>query len=156
MIDIVVMCHLFHRFPEATSGHLSAVRSRAVCGPTLASIAVRHLELHKHLLINNIELSTAITRYVPLLESLLPEDVIVKGYKHDPPKALSDVLESLIGAVLVDSTYDFERTAANERYVGLIFLVIPCQRSWYGLPQQGANALVSSECRVSHCVDCSF
>lgn len=106
------MRNLFHRFPEATSGQLSAARSRAVCGPTLASIAVRRLELHKHLLINNVELSTAITRHVPLLESLLPEDVIVKGWKYDPPKALSDVLESLIGAVLVDSAYDFERTAA--------------------------------------------
>jgi len=77
--------------------------------------------LHKHLLINNVELSTAITRHVPLLESLLPEDVIVKGWKYDPPKALSDVLESLIGAVLVDSAYDFERTAvggSNERYIG--------------------------------------
>jgi len=106
------MRHLYHRFPEATSGHLSAARSRAVCGPTLASIAMRRLELHKHLLINNVELSTAITRHVPLLESLLPEDVIIKGWKYDPPKALSDVLESLIGAVLVDSAYDFERIAA--------------------------------------------
>ena len=38
--------------------------------------------------------------------------MIIKGWKYDPPKALSDVLESLIGAVLVDSTYDFEQTAA--------------------------------------------
>lgn len=112
MIDIVVMRHLYYRFPDATSGQLSAARSRAVCGPTLASIAVRRLELHKHLLINNVELSTAITRHVPLLESLLPEDVILKGWKYDPPKALGDVLESLFGAVLVDSAYDFERTAA--------------------------------------------
>ncbi|KAL4065225.1 hypothetical protein V8B97DRAFT_1946194 [Scleroderma yunnanense] len=112
VIDMVVMRRLFNKFPEATSGQLSAARSRAVCGPTLASIAVRRLELHKHLLINNAELSTAITRHVPLLESLLPEDVIVKGWKYDPPKALSDVLESLIGAVLVDSAYNFERTAA--------------------------------------------
>ncbi|KAG6332184.1 hypothetical protein ID866_6907 [Astraeus odoratus] len=112
VIDLAVMRHLFEKFPHATSGQLSAARSRAVCGPTLASIAVRRLELHKHLLINNAELSAAITRHVPLLESLTPEDVIVKGWKYDPPKALSDVLESLIGAVLIDSYYDFERTAA--------------------------------------------
>ncbi|KAF9239687.1 hypothetical protein BU15DRAFT_46430 [Melanogaster broomeanus] len=112
VIDLVVMRHLFQKFSDATSGQLSAARSRAVCGPTLASIAVNRLELHKHLLVNNVELSTAITRHVPLLESLSPEDAIIKGWKYDPPKALSDVLESLVGAVLVDSAYDFERTAA--------------------------------------------
>lgn len=111
VIDLVVMKYLFNKFPEATSGQLSAARSRAVCGPTLASIAVRRLGLHKHLLINNVELSTAITRHVPLLTSLSPEDTISKGWKYDPPKALSDVLESIVGAVLVDTRFDFEKTA---------------------------------------------
>lgn len=105
------MKYLFNKFPEATSGQLSAARSRAVCGPTLACIAVRRLGLHKHLLINNVELSTAITRHVPLLTSLSPEDTISKGWKYDPPKALSDVLESIVGAVLVDTRFDFEKTA---------------------------------------------
>jgi endoribonuclease Dicer len=111
VIDLVVMRYLFNKFPEANSGQLSAARSRAVCGPTLASIAVRRLGLHKHLLINNVELSTAITRHVPLLMSLSPEDTISKGWKYDPPKALSDVLESIVGAVLVDTRFDFEKTA---------------------------------------------
>ncbi|KIJ63284.1 hypothetical protein HYDPIDRAFT_113252 [Hydnomerulius pinastri MD-312] len=112
VIDLVIMRHLFEKYPDATSGHLSAARSRAVCGPTLASVSVNRLGLHKYLLINNVELSTAITRHVPLLQSLSPEDAIIKGWKYDPPKALSDVLESLVGAVLVDSAYDFEKTAA--------------------------------------------
>ncbi|KAG9318230.1 hypothetical protein JVU11DRAFT_311 [Chiua virens] len=112
VIDLVVMRHLFRKFTDATSGQLSAARSRAVCGPTLASVAVNRLGLHKHLLINNVELSTAIIRHVPLLETLSPEDAILKGWKYDPPKALSDVLESLVGAVLVDSAYNFEKTAA--------------------------------------------
>lgn len=105
------MRYLFNKFPEATSGQLSAARSRAVCGPTLASIAVKRLGLHKHLLINNVELSTAIARHVPLLEALSPEDTIRRGWKYDPPKALSDVLESIVGAVLVDTRFDFEKTA---------------------------------------------
>ncbi|KAG1760389.1 hypothetical protein EDD22DRAFT_80816, partial [Suillus occidentalis] len=40
-----------------------------------------------------------------------PEDTISKGWKYDPPKALSDVLESIVGAVLVDTRFDFEKTA---------------------------------------------
>lgn len=64
------------------------------------------------LLINNTELSVAISRYVPILEEASPEDIILNGWKQDPPKAISDVLESVLGAVLVDSGYDFERTCA--------------------------------------------
>ncbi|KAG2130167.1 ribonuclease III domain-containing protein [Suillus bovinus] len=111
VIDLVVMKYLFNKFPEATSGQLSAARSLAVCGPTLASVAVRRLGIHKHLLVNNAELSTAITTHVPLLTSLSPEDTISKGWKYDPPKALSNVLESIVGAVLVDTRFDFEKTA---------------------------------------------
>ncbi|KAH7914066.1 hypothetical protein BJ138DRAFT_1144564 [Hygrophoropsis aurantiaca] len=117
MIDMVVTRYLFEKFPQATSGHISTTRARAVCGPTLASIAVKRLALHKHLLINNTELSTAITRHVPLLESLSAEDAINKGWKYDPPKALSDVLESIVGAILVDTGYNFEKTAALVEYV---------------------------------------
>ncbi|KAH7928196.1 P-loop containing nucleoside triphosphate hydrolase protein [Leucogyrophana mollusca] len=117
MIDLVVMRYLFDKFPEATSGQLSAARSRAVCGPTLASVSVKRLSLHKHLLINNVELSTTINRHVPLLESLTAEDAVNKGWKYDPPKALSDVLESVIGAVLVDTAYNFEKTAAIVEFV---------------------------------------
>jgi len=43
--------------------------------------------------------------------SLSPEDTIRKGWRYDPPKALSDVLESIVGAILVDTCYNFEKTA---------------------------------------------
>ena len=109
LIDLVVMKYLYDKFPYATSGQLSWARSRAVCAPALASVATRHLNLHKMLLINNVELSIAISRYVPILAQIAPEDIIVNSWKQDPPKAMSDVLESVLGAILVDSDYDFEK-----------------------------------------------
>ncbi|EGO21809.1 hypothetical protein SERLADRAFT_441040 [Serpula lacrymans var. lacrymans S7.9] len=112
VIDLVVLNYLYRRFPQANSGQLSAARSRAVCGPTLASISVRRLCLHKILLVNNVELSSAINRHVPILESTSVEDIINKGWKYDPPKALSDVLESVVGAIFVDSAYNFEKVAS--------------------------------------------
>ena len=90
LIDLVVMNYLFKKFPRATSGQLSWARSRAVCSPALASVAVNRLGLHRMLLINNVELSIAISKYVPILEETSNEDIILNGWKHDPPKAISD------------------------------------------------------------------
>ncbi|KAI0373238.1 hypothetical protein BV20DRAFT_963060 [Pilatotrama ljubarskyi] len=112
LIDMVVTDYLYKKFPEATSGQLSWARSRAVCGAALASVAVKRLRLHQLLLINNVELSMAISRYVPVLEEISEEDIILDGWKHDPPKALSDVFESVMGALFVDCDYNYDRAAA--------------------------------------------
>ncbi|KAI0355038.1 hypothetical protein OH77DRAFT_1425091 [Trametes cingulata] len=112
LIDMVVTDYLYKKFPEATSGQLSWARSRAVCGAALASVAVKRLRLHQLLLINNVELSMAISRYVPVLEEISEEDIILHGWKHDPPKALSDVFESVMGALFVDCDYNYDRAAA--------------------------------------------
>lgn len=106
------MRYLYRKFPHATSGQLSWARSRAVCAPALASVAIKSLSLHKILLVNNVELSMAISRHIPILTKISNEDIIVNGWKQDPPKAISDVLESVLGAVLVDSDYDFERACS--------------------------------------------
>ncbi len=105
------MRYLYNKFPEANSGQLSWARSRSVCAPALASVAVNHLGLHKMLLVNNVELSIAIGKYIPILESTSSEEIIRNGWKHDPPKAISDVLESVLGAVFVDMNFDFEKAA---------------------------------------------
>ncbi|KAJ3529454.1 hypothetical protein NM688_g7854 [Phlebia brevispora] len=112
LVDLVVMRYLYNKFPEATSGQLSWARSRAVCAPALASVAVKKLGLHKMLLVNNVELSMAISKYVPILESTSSEEIIHSGWKHDPPKAVSDVLESVVGAMFVDMNWNFEKASA--------------------------------------------
>ncbi|CAL1703381.1 unnamed protein product [Somion occarium] len=111
LIDLVVMRYLYRKYPTATSGQLSWARSKAVCAPALAYVAVKHLQLHKVLLVNNVELSMAIGRYVPILEQTTGDDITINGWKQDPPKAISDVLESVLGAVFVDSGYNFEKTS---------------------------------------------
>ncbi|KAF4614984.1 hypothetical protein D9613_003301 [Agrocybe pediades] len=117
ILDLVTMKYLYDKFPTATSHQLSFPRMRAICAPTLANIAVRKLGLHKIMLINNMDLSLSIDRYVPVLERTSGEEIVRQGWKFDPPKALSDVFESLLGAVLVDSGYDYEKIAAVVEYV---------------------------------------
>ena len=109
---MVVTDYLYRKFPHATSGQLTWARSRAVCSPAFACVAVRKLNLHKLLLMNNVELSMAISNYVPILEALSEEEVVLHGWKQDPPKAISDIFESIMGALFVDCHYNYEKAAA--------------------------------------------
>jgi endoribonuclease Dicer len=108
----VVVNYLFNKFPEATPGQLSWSRSRVVCSAALAAAAVQGLSLHKSMLVNNVELSVSISEFVPVLEAASPDQIVNEGWKMDPPKAISDVFESVMGAVLVDSGYDYEKAAS--------------------------------------------
>lgn len=59
----------------------------------------------------------AINGYVPMLNAASSEEIVNKGWKYDPPKALSDVFESVMGAIFVDTGYDYDKTAAVVEYV---------------------------------------
>ncbi|TFK69658.1 hypothetical protein BDN72DRAFT_888239 [Pluteus cervinus] len=112
ILNLVVIKYLYDKFPDATSEQLAFPRTKAVCASALACLAVRKLELHKVMLANSFDLNTEIARYVPLLAGTSGPEIVRRGWRYDPPKALCDVFESVIGAVLVDSGYDYERTAA--------------------------------------------
>ncbi|TFK25811.1 type III restriction enzyme [Coprinopsis marcescibilis] len=111
ILDLVVMHYLFNKFPDATSHQLSFLRAKVICSPALAYLSAKKLSLHKILLVNNVELYRAIDMYVPVLDAISDEEIVSHGWKYDPPKAISDVFESLIGAVFVDSGYDYERVS---------------------------------------------
>ncbi|KAL5533446.1 DCL1_1 [Sanghuangporus sanghuang] len=102
VIELVVTTYLYNKFPEATSGQMTWSRARAICNATLAALAVKRLSLHKYILVNNVELSADIKNEVELLTVSPYEDVAINDWKYDPPKALADIFESVIGAVFVD------------------------------------------------------
>lgn len=112
LLNLVVISYLYNKFPGVTSHHLALPRTKAICSAALASLAVRRLGLHKMMLINCVDLTQEIERYVPLLQATTGEEIIKRGWRYDPPKALSDVFESVVGAVLVDSGYNYEKAAA--------------------------------------------
>jgi endoribonuclease Dicer len=117
LLDLVVIKYLYDKFPGVTSHQLALPRAKAVCAPALASLAIRRLGLHKIILINSVDLTEEIERYVPLLLATSGEDIIKRGWRYDPPKALSDVFESVMGAILVDSGYNYERAAAIVEFI---------------------------------------
>jgi len=58
------------------------------------------------------ELSLAIDASVSILEGVSGKEIVEAGWKFDPPKVLSDVFESVLGAILVDSGYDYDKTVS--------------------------------------------
>jgi len=69
------------------------------------------------MLADSFDLNLAISAYVPILENLTPDDIVKTGWKYDPPKALSDVFESVMGAVFIDSGHDHEKTTMVMEHV---------------------------------------
>ena len=112
MIDLPVMDYLYHKFPTARPGQLSTMRESVVCAPVLAWVAVTKLSLDTLMFVNHVELSLAIEKYALELRDLSAATIVRESWAHDPPKALSDVLESVVGAVLLDSAYNLERVNA--------------------------------------------
>ena len=101
----------------ATSHELALPRTKAVCAPALAFLAIKKLGLHKVILVNQPDLIEAVNAYVPLFQATSGEEIITRGWRYDPPKVLSDVFESVMGAVLIDSGYNYEKTAAVVEHI---------------------------------------
>ncbi|KAJ7581534.1 hypothetical protein C8J56DRAFT_1168997 [Mycena floridula] len=110
LVDMVVVNYLYEKFPNATSEQLARPKAKAVCSSALAKVSV-HLGLHNIILMNNVELNVAIANSVPELQEMSAVEMVESGWRYSPPKALSDVFESLVGALFLDMHYDYEKTA---------------------------------------------
>ncbi|SFM12135.1 ribonuclease III [Marinobacter zhejiangensis] len=84
IVNMVIAEHLFHYFEKAREGQLSRLRARMVKGVTLAEIG-REFDLGRYLRLGSGELKSG-------------------GYRRE--SILADAVESIIGAIYLDS--DFE------------------------------------------------
>ncbi|KAI0166018.1 hypothetical protein GGR57DRAFT_2230 [Xylariaceae sp. FL1272] len=121
LIDMVCVDYLFHRFPEADPQWLTEHKMAMVSNHFLGTLCVS-LDLHQHLLAMNTDMQRWITEYVITINQArtLAEDAAEKAglsrneYQRNfwvserrPPKCLPDIVESYVGALFVDSGYDF-------------------------------------------------
>jgi endoribonuclease Dicer len=97
------MEHLFHKFPRASSAKLSRARQRCVCNPTLSAIATKKLKIHKEMFCDSVTLVKAMHPTAAMFDGMSFPEIADKIWKLDSPKALSDVTESILGAVFIDS-----------------------------------------------------
>ncbi|KAL7910502.1 hypothetical protein GGI35DRAFT_493076 [Trichoderma velutinum] len=132
LLDMAVVDFLFKRFPEADPKWLTEHKMAMVSNQFLGCLCVK-LGLHKHILLATSTLLGDIGRYAGQLEQAeemakqksqgsdqesasdgsssqdeaqsAPQDFWIEV--PQPPKALADVVEALVGAMFVDSGYSF-------------------------------------------------
>src|SRR5690606_3680977 len=112
LLDLAIVQHLYSAHPEAGPQWLTEHKMAMVSNKFLAVLCVT-LGLHKHLQSTSPSLLNQITTFSEEVEE---RQKAAKGIdwwtsvKTPPPKALSDVVESTIGAMFVDSEFDFSTT----------------------------------------------
>ena len=84
VLNFVIASALYLQFPESSEGDLSRLRAQLVKQPTLAELA-REMELGNYLTLGSGEMKSG-------------------GFERD--SILSDALEAIIGAILLDSDFD--------------------------------------------------
>ncbi|KAH0547715.1 hypothetical protein FGG08_000205 [Glutinoglossum americanum] len=109
LFDMACVNFLFHRFPDKDPQWLTEHKMAMVSNRFLGAICVK-LDFHRHLRSNGSLLEYQIREYVTEIQEAERESnghpdywVNVKA----PPKALPDLVEAYIGAIFVDSEFDY-------------------------------------------------
>lgn len=120
VLDWLITSYVFENGPHLDPGRLTDVRSALVNNVTLGSIVVKH-GLHKYLLAQNHTLQSKIINFAKYqeqkkheisdaIELLISDQNEAIAQKIEIPKVLGDMLESLIGAVYLDSGNSLQTT----------------------------------------------
>lgn len=121
LLDMVCIDYLFHRFPSADPQWLTEHKMAMISNQFLGCLGF-YLGFHRHIHASSSQLLRGLNEYVLEMELALQNAkeaaVAVGGIEADfrrnfwvecsqPPKCLPDVVEAYIGAIFVDSRYDF-------------------------------------------------
>ncbi|XP_055829779.1 endoribonuclease Dicer homolog 2 [Solanum dulcamara] len=114
VLDYVVTAHLYFKYPGLTPGLITDLRSASVNNECYAQSAVK-AGLHKHILHASQDLQRQIFSTVEDFEKL--DLVSTFGWEAETtfPKVLGDIIESLGGAIFVDSGFDKDITFQSIR-----------------------------------------
>ncbi|KAK4487901.1 hypothetical protein RD792_003639 [Penstemon davidsonii] len=104
-LDYLITMHLYRKYPGLSPGHLTDLRSSSVNNDCYAQSAIK-MGLYKHILHTSQELHRQIIDTVSRFEELSSNYTFDWDSETTFPKVLGDVIESLAGAILVDSGYN--------------------------------------------------
>ncbi|KZV28338.1 endoribonuclease Dicer3a [Dorcoceras hygrometricum] len=104
VLDILISRHLFENHKDIDPGELTDLRSASVNNNNFAVAAVKH-NLHQHLLHRSECLGDQISSFV---KSVSCVNSMALTPEHTAPKALGDLVESIVGAILIDSKLDLD------------------------------------------------
>ncbi|PPD95421.1 hypothetical protein GOBAR_DD07557 [Gossypium barbadense] len=106
VLDLLITQYLYNHHTNIDPGELTDLRSASVNNENFAQVAVRH-DLHKHLQHCSTLLSNQISEYVQSFtesDNTTRLDPSIKG-----PKALGDLVESIVGAILIDTNLNLDK-----------------------------------------------
>ncbi|XP_045805970.1 endoribonuclease Dicer homolog 2-like isoform X2 [Trifolium pratense] len=107
VLDYLITMHLYKEYPGMSPGQLTDMRSASVNNDCYAWSAIK-VQLHKHVLHTSQELHKHIVATLDKYDELSSPSTFGWESEASFPKVLGDVIESLAGAILVDSGYNKE------------------------------------------------
>ncbi|XP_061375757.1 dicer-like protein 4 isoform X1 [Gastrolobium bilobum] len=107
VLDYLITSYLYSAYPKLKPGQLTDLRSLSVNNKAFACVAVDR-SFDKFLLCDSSCLSEAIKKYVDYVRRhVVSYGGIIEGPKC--PKALGDLVESCVGAILLDSGFNLNK-----------------------------------------------
>ncbi|KAF5182541.1 Dicer-like protein, partial [Thalictrum thalictroides] len=103
VLDYLITSYLFSVYPKLKPGQLTDLRSVTVNNNAFARVAVCR-SLHTYLISDSEALSEAVQKFVALSHTSPAEKDMVE--RPTCPKALGDLVESSVGAILLDSGFN--------------------------------------------------
>ncbi|KAI5574688.1 hypothetical protein BDE02_10G160800 [Populus trichocarpa] len=107
VLDYLITMHLYKEYPGMSPGLLTDLRSASVNNDCYAQSAVKG-DLHKHILHTSQDLHKHIVETAEIFQKSSLGSTFGWESETSFPKVLGDVIESLAGAILVDSGYNKE------------------------------------------------
>ncbi|CAG8442886.1 9275_t:CDS:2 [Ambispora leptoticha] len=107
ILDFMTVKYLFEKYPDGSPGMITDLKDASVNNHILGAIC-EIMGLHKHIIHFSPKLCANITDFCNVVNDMRDKDEAVGEYWSDieVPKVLSDVVESMLGAVFVDSGFD--------------------------------------------------
>lgn len=121
LLDMACVDFLFHRFPDADPQWLTEHKTAMVSNQFLGCLSVM-LQFNKAMMFSSLAIQKELADYVAEINEALqaakeeavgagkPESEYLRNFWVEclrPPKCLPDVVEAYIGAIFVDSHYDY-------------------------------------------------
>ncbi|RWR74360.1 endoribonuclease Dicer 2 isoform X1 [Cinnamomum micranthum f. kanehirae] len=105
VLDYLITVHLYNQYPGLSPGFLTDLRSASVNNDCYAHAAAK-AGLNKHIIHASSEIQKQIESFVKKFEQSFSGPIYGWEAETHFPKVLGDVIESIAGAILVDSGYD--------------------------------------------------
>ncbi|KAI9010410.1 hypothetical protein CLU79DRAFT_773664 [Phycomyces nitens] len=109
ILDFLVIRYLFTKYPTFDPGMITDIKDSCVNNHVLGIICIE-TGMHKHIIHYSSRLVRAIEHFVSEVDELKQKGEAVGEYWRDfsIPKVLSDIVESMLGAVFVDAGFNLE------------------------------------------------